>query len=197
MKSASIKRKVLNWNRKLHIWCGLFLILFLGVFSVSGLLLNHSAWKLTSFWDQRKISEISASVIIPDLSDNNSMVSEFMDQLDIQGEVSNIKTASGSIDFRVTVPGTIRDVHVDFADKLSLQKLTKYNLWGKLRTLHTFNGANKSDPGIRPGWIVTRIWLLTMDAIAIGMIFLSLSGWIMWYEVTIDPNRRQPKGFIE
>lgn len=184
MKPASFKRRVFFWNRKLHIWCGLFLLIFTAVFSISGLLLNHSSWKLTSFWDQRKISEISTPVTVPELPDNNAMVTKFMDQLDIQGEVSNIKPVPGGIDFRITVPGTIRDVHIDYANKLSIQKLTKYNLWGTLRTLHTFNGANKADPGIRPGWIVTRIWLLTMDVIAIGLIFLSLSGWLMWYKKT-------------
>jgi uncharacterized membrane-anchored protein len=67
-----------------------------------------------------------------------------------------------------------------------------FNWWGKIRTLHTFNGSDKSDPEVKPNWLVTDIWRLVMDAIALGLIFICLSSWIMWYEV----RKSYPYGLI-
>ena len=33
-----------RWNRKLHFYAGLFLLLFIWLFAVSGLILNHPKW---------------------------------------------------------------------------------------------------------------------------------------------------------
>jgi hypothetical protein len=66
---------------------------------------------------------------------------------------------------------------------MSDQKKIVFNWWGKMRVLHTFNGSDKMDPGVRPNWPETRIWRLSMDVIALGLIFLCISSWIMWYEI--------------
>src|ERR1700704_2995591 len=36
-----------TWNRKLHYYLGLYLLLFLWLFSFTGLLLNHPRWALS------------------------------------------------------------------------------------------------------------------------------------------------------
>ena len=189
MKPVTFFKNAFIWNRKLHIYIGLFLLLFIWVFSISGLVLNHGEWKVTSFWDQRKESEIITPVNIPATPDSISMISDFMDQLNISGEVSNVKISSESIDLMVVIPGTVRNIHVDLKNKVSSQKIMVYNLWGKMRTLHTFNGVNKTDPEIKPNWIVTRIWKAAMDVIAIGLIILCISSWFMWYEVKKNYNK--------
>lgn len=183
MKSVSLIKNIFIWNRKFHIYAGLFLLLFIWLFSFSGLLLNHSQWKFASFWDQRKESEIISPAIIPATADSSSLILAFMDQLKISGEVSNIKLTPETVDFRVMVPGINRDIHVDFKNKLISQKIMSFNFWGKIRILHAFNGANKTNPEIRPNWIVTRIWLFTINGIAIGLILLCISSLFMWYEV--------------
>ena len=40
---------------KLHIYLGLFLLLFMWLFGFSGLLLNHH-WEFASFWEEGKKS---------------------------------------------------------------------------------------------------------------------------------------------
>jgi hypothetical protein len=183
MKHSSCIEYILFWNRKYHIYIGLFLLLFIWLFTVSGLLLNHSQWKFSSFYEKRKESEISNTVFIPETTDRRVLLLNFMDQLKISGEISNINIIPDGIDFRVTVPGKIRDIHIDLKNRVSKQKITVYNFWGKMRILHIFNGTNKTNPEIRPNWIVTRIWLSAMDGISIGLILLCVSSWLMWYEV--------------
>jgi hypothetical protein len=174
---------IIYWNRKFHIYIGLFLLLFILFFSLSGLLLNHSQWKFASFWEERNETEILTPLTIPIALDSVSLLRNFMKQLDISGEISNVSITAESIDFRVAKPGTSHDIHVDLKSSMSDQKKIVFNWWGKMRVLHTFNGSDKMDPGVRPNWPETRIWRLSMDVIALGLIFLCISSWIMWYEI--------------
>lgn len=186
-KSFSIEN-IINLNRKFHIYAGLFLIFFILFFSLSGLLLNHSQWKFASFWNERKVTKISTPVTMPLNRDSVSLLHSFIKQLNISGEISNVSLTPDSIDFRVMKPGTIQDIHIDFKSGMGVSKKIVFNWWGKMRILHTFNGTDKMNPAVQPNWIVTRIWRLSMDVIALGLIVLCLGGWIMWYKIRKDYN---------
>ena len=91
-----------------------------------------------------------------------------------------------SVDFSVSYPGHVNNIHTDYKKSICVQNQLSYNIWGKLRTLHTFNGANKNNASTAPNWLLTRVWRFSMDGIAIGLIFLSVSSWIMWYKIRQD-----------
>ena len=42
-----------RWNRKLHFYAGLFLLFFMWLFAISGLLLNHPTWSFAESWTKR------------------------------------------------------------------------------------------------------------------------------------------------
>ena len=186
MKNPFSTDNIIYWNRKFHIYIGLFLVFFILFFSLSGLLLNHSQWKFASFWKERNETKIITPVTIRVNPDSVVFLHDFMKQLNISGEISNVSLTPDSINFRVMKPGTIQDIHVDFKSSMSYQKTIGFNWWGKLRILHTFNGSDKLNPGAQPNWLATHMWRLSMDTIALGLIFLCLGGWIMWYKIRKD-----------
>ncbi|HMI65639.1 MAG TPA: PepSY-associated TM helix domain-containing protein [Cyclobacteriaceae bacterium] len=171
-----------TFTRRLHIHLGLLLLLFVWLFSLSGLLLNHGSWKFASFWDQRRESKIDIAVPLSALTDPNPEA-RVMEFLKISGEVQQQKRTAETLEFRVQSPGIVTDVSIDLTTGSGTEKVMKYNVWGKWRTLHTFNGMNKENPSQSPNWLVTNIWRFTMDGIAIGLIITCLSSWIMWYNV--------------
>jgi hypothetical protein len=173
------------FTRRLHIHLGLLLLLFVWLFSLSGLLLNHSSWKFTSFWEQRQESKIDIAVPLSALADPNPEA-RIMEFLKISGEVQPQKRTAETLEFRVQSPGIVTDVSIDLKTGSGTEKVMKYNVWGKWRTLHTFNGMSKENPSQSPNWLVTNIWRFTMDGIAIGLIITCLSSWIMWYNVRKD-----------
>jgi hypothetical protein len=183
MNPLILIENIIYWNRKFHIYIGLFLLLFILFFSLSGLILNHSQWRFASFWKERKETEIITPVTIPVTLDRTALLQDFMKQLNISGEISNVKLTSVSISFRVVKPGINQDILVDFKTGISVRKVMVFNWWGKMRILHTFNGSDKMNPEVQPNWHITQIWRLTMDVIAIGLIFLCTSSWIMWYKI--------------
>lgn len=173
------------WNRKFHIHIGLFLLLFIWLFSLSGLLLNHH-WEFSSFWEQREQKESVTALNLPLRPDSAALINAVIDELEISGEVTNVKYAADAVDFRVTSPGKGRELHVDLANGTVTQKEYSLNIWGKVRTLHTFNGVDKSNIEKPTNWLVTTIWKFAMDGIAMLLILLCVSSWVMWYKVRRD-----------
>jgi hypothetical protein len=183
MKSQSVL-KILNfWSRKLHIHISLFLLFAIWLFSYSGLLLNNGKWKISGFWDERKETEEVFPVQISKSIGSESMINEVMFQIGISGEIRNLKTWPDSVHFRVIKPGEVRNLKVNFINGTCHQQLIQFNLAGTLRTLHTFNGVDKTNPDMSPNWLITKIWRISMDGIAIGLLLISISSWIMWYEI--------------
>jgi hypothetical protein len=192
MKSRLSVEEIISWNRKFHIYIGLFFLFFILFFSISGLLLNHSRWEFTSFWKERKETKTETNLIIPANLDSASLVQNFKEQLNISGEISNVRLTAENIYFRAGKPGYMREINVDFKSSVCVSKVTAFNLWGKIRNLHTFNGSDKAHPEVQPNWLITNIWRLVMDLTAIALIFLSFSSWIMWYEV----RKSYPAGIV-
>jgi len=61
-----------------------------------------------------------------------------------------------------------------------------------MHVLHTFTGVRANDPKNRRDWILTTIWALSMDALAVGLILMVLSSLYMWYRL----RSKRAVGFI-
>ena len=58
--------------------------------------------------------------------------------------------------------------------------VTQYNGWGIARTLHMFVGVSPDDRNQRD-WVLTSVWALAMDAVAVGIILMVLTSLYMWW----------------
>jgi hypothetical protein len=192
MRFQRLFKDINYWSGKLHIHLGLFLLLFIWLFAFSGLLLNHGEWKISNFWEKRKESKTITSIHIPASRDSITVLRDVMSQLKIAGEITDVKIWTDSLHFRVSVPGHVRNLELNFKTGVCIQKEMQYNWAGKIRTLHTFNGGNKNNADLQPNWLITRIWRLSMDGIAIGLMLLCFSSWIMWFRV----REKYPWGWI-
>jgi hypothetical protein len=168
-------------NRKLHIHLGLALLFFVWLFALTGLLLNHGDWKFASFWPERK--ETTTNFVMPPSLMRDLSERAVMEFLNTSGEIQQPRRTDQTLEFRITSPGKVRDIAVDLTTGAGSEKRLTFNLWGKLRTMHTFNGMNKEYPVSPPNWWITNLWRFAMDVIALGLIVICLSSWMMWYKV--------------
>ena len=53
MDLTKLRDGMIKWSRKIHIYIGLCLLLFIMLFGFSGLLLNHH-WEFASFWETER-----------------------------------------------------------------------------------------------------------------------------------------------
>jgi len=57
------KESLTKWNRKIHIYLGLYFIFFTWLFGFSGLLLNHH-WEFANFWENREEIKYHKTIVI-------------------------------------------------------------------------------------------------------------------------------------
>jgi hypothetical protein len=177
------------WTRKLHNYLGLYLLLFLWLFSISGLVLNHSKWVVANFWKAREESTTERTIRTPVATSDVAIASDLMAQLEVVGEVEQVTRSPGGeqFDFQVVRPGKVFRVAARLDSARARVTEIRLNAWGVLDALHKFTGMRMDEPARTRDWMLTRIWSLAMDALALGLVILVLSGLYLWYRL---PGKR-------
>lgn len=180
-----------QWNRKLHFYLGLYLLFFVWLFALSGLLLNHPNWAFAESWNNRseKNVELPLAAGTPEKAGDLAQAQEVMKQLGIEGEILWTTTRSdpNQFDFQVRRPGHFYFIKADFKTHRVTLRQAEVNLWGVFKVLHTFAGVSMDDPRQNRDWALTSVWVFAMDATAVGLIGMVLSSLYMWYKL---PQKR-------
>lgn len=170
------------WNRKLHYYLGLYFLFFVWLFAFTGLLLNHGSWKFAEFWPNRRISNYERAVQVPASGDDVERARNIMGQLGISGEIQwgNGPKDPDRLEFQANRPGQTHTIKADVRAGIAKVERTEINAWGVMRVLHTFTGVRGGDRNNQRDWILTTVWALSMDAVALGLLFMVFSGIYMW-----------------
>ena len=177
----SLLSRCVVWNQKLHIYIGLYLLVFVGFFAFSGLLLNHPKWEFTQFWPNRRESTAEFPVKKSDAPSDLAKAQDLMGQLDLSGELNQIIAKADSFEFHLNKPGEFVTVTVNPTGDRATVKQIKLNVWGVMNSLHHLTGVQGDGmpTHCRPA---TWIWSLFMDATSIGLLALAFGGLWMWYQ---------------
>src|SRR5437016_5699513 len=190
---AELKR----WNRKLHFYAGLFLLLFVWLFAFSGLILNHPTWSFAESWANRKERNYEKEIKVPgpEVKGDLAQAREILRQLAIEGEIlwTTTRVDPNQFDFQVRRPGHFFFIKADFAKKRVTVRQDDVNLWGVIKVLHTFTGVQLDDPRQSRDWALTSLWAFSMDGVAAGLIFMVLSSLYMWFKL---PQKRLPGAVV-
>jgi hypothetical protein len=180
-----------RWNRRLHYYAGLFLLFFMWLFAVSGLLLNHPKWSFAESWNNRKETNVEREITAlgPEVKGDLGQAREIMRQLGIEGEIlwTTTRTDADLFDFQVRRPGHFFFIKADLAQKRVAVRQSDVNLWGVIKVLHTFTGVQMDDARNTRDWVLTSLWAYSMDGVAAGLIFMVVSSLYMWLEL---PQKR-------
>jgi hypothetical protein len=176
-----------RWNRRLHFHAGLFLLLFVWLFALSGLLLNHPSWSFAEFWNNRKETNYEREITAPgpEAGGDLGQAREILRQLGIVGEImwTTTRTDPSQFEFQVRRPGHFFFINADLARKRVAVRQSEVNLWGVVKALHTFTGVQMDDARNTRDWKLTSVWVFSMDAVAAGLILMVLSSLYMWWEL--------------
>src|SRR6266850_3652065 len=142
-----------RWNRKLHFYAGLFLLFFLWLFALSGLILNHPTWSFAESWKNRKEKTYEKEITVPgpEVKGDLGQAREIMKQLGIEGEIlwTTTRTSADLFDFQVRRPGHFYFIKADFAQKRVQLRQSDVDVWGVIKVLHTFTGVLDDPPNTR------------------------------------------------
>lgn len=178
---AKVSQLLQAWNTKSHIYVGLFSLLFLWLFAVSGFIMNHPLW----FGSPPERSEFEKEVVLLAQADDQAVAEALLGQLGIDGEIIFMVPRKGHLVFRVNRPNRRFVVDVDLEANRALVRTAIPGAPAVLLALHTTTGVRTmwNEPKPRRDWIMTKIWSASMDAICVGLIFLVLSSLYMWLKL--------------
>ena len=188
------KKKLIRWNRKIHVYLGLYLLFFIGLFGFSGLLLNHH-WQFATFWENRTEINYDKTIQISLESEQYALVHEIMDKLHMKGSIikPEFSTDSVLLNFIVAKPGTRYDVQANLNDGKIQIKEIKFNTWGILRALHATRNPTRKEQSEQYQSVAASIWSFSIDSISVGLIVICLGGWYIFLQV---PRKRFYLGLI-
>ena len=189
---SRLRIRLERWNRRLHYYAGLFLLFFLWLFAVTGLVLNHPTWGFPESWSKRKDTntEHVLTPLGPDLRSDLAQAQEIMRQLHVEGEIlwTTPRTNASQFDFQVRRPGHFYFIKADLTQSRVALRHSEVNLWGVMKALHVFSGVSLDDSRQSRDWRLTWVWAFCLDAVAAGLIFVVLSSLYMWWE---RPEKRR------
>jgi len=176
-----------TWNRKIHIYLGLFMLLFLWLFSVSGLFMNHPKW----FHGKMERTPNDHPITFEGEMDPVARAHDLKEQLGLEGELLlRAQRNPQKFFFMVFRPNYRLGVSVDLATKVATVNTVQPQSVGVMADLHTFTGVRAiwNEPVQERDWIMTRIWSFCIDALSIGVILIVLSS--LYMGLKIKENRR-------
>jgi hypothetical protein len=177
------RRRLLKlWTRRLHFHLGLWLLSFIWFFSLSGLLLNHPEWQISRFWPRREESTTTHAINAPAGTSDLEIARDILGQLGIGGEIGTIERSEADGRFAIVAVRPGRQYRIDALPDSGRATVvqTRLNAFGASDALHKFTGVRIDDPGLERDWLLTSIWSVAMDAVAVGLLVLVLSGLYMW-----------------
>src|SRR5262245_19830825 len=178
--SATFER----WNRKLHYYAGLFLLFFLWLFLLTGLILNHPQWKLSQLAGDRQESRYEQAVQLATSGTELARARDLMNQLHLAGEIELPATQSPDrFDFNDARPKDFNQVSVNVGLRTASIRHFENGRLTIFRVFHTFSGTKFNRPDTARTWMVTSVWIVAMDALATGLVLMVLSSYYMWYQL--------------
>ena len=181
--TAKIVACLEEWNRRLHYYTGLYLLLFLWLFAVTGLIMNHPNW--TSHRAKNRTSD--RTVQPPTAGSDLARAREIERQLGLSGEIvfRESQPKAELFSFSVQRPGLGIQVETELSNGRTRVRETTIDSIMTLENMHTHNGMRIvfNEPGPVRDWGMTQIWTFFMDALCVGLVFMVLSSMYMWYQL--------------
>ena len=167
-----------NLIRTLHVYFGLFITPFILIFSISVLAFNHTGF-LNHINPAGSLTEIRTKLdSIPCDSTDLLTAKAIIRMLGINGEIDFITKNEDQISFPVNKPGLktmiVLNTHTDSA----FITMKKEGSIRAMNYLHIMPGQHNAK--LRGNSLFLKIWRLIADAVVYFIIFLLLSGILLW-----------------
>ena len=173
-----------TWNKKLHYYLGLYFLLFLWLFSFTGLLLNHPRWTLSRIPNDAN-PPYERAIDAPGGSTDLARAIDVARQLDLRGEIDVPQAVQkpGRLEFNIAYPKRAAQVRVDLVSHRATVQQVDRSVWSALRISHTFSGSRYNNPSMSRDWLLTSAWVYAMDALAAGLLVMVFGSYYMWYRL--------------
>ena len=152
-----------QWNRKLHFYLGNWATAL------------HANERTETRYD-RTLEPLRGQA-------DTDRARDVMRQLSMTGEINwPASQQAGYFAFNVSRPTEANQVRVDLARNVVSVQHFDNGGFAAFRIFHTFSGSRYTDSA-RRDWVLTEVWVVAMDALAIGLTVMVLGSYYMWFRL--------------
>lgn len=164
-------RWVIRWARTVHLYATLFGLALLLLFSITGFMLNHRGWFVSSDIDPVE-SEATLPTEMLREPDRLAIVEYLRKHHGATGALDLFEPPGDAASIRVTFkqPGRYFEAEIDQETGATKMKSLSEGFNGVVMALHQ---------GKDSGWI----WALVIDFVAVLMLVISITGLILWWSL--------------
>ena len=159
--------------RRIHLFTGLLLLLFVFMYFVSGYVIIHRPWFGKN---APKTSTRTETLEFNGETSEEAMAKFLQDRFDLRGRSGAIKhRPDGSVQFNFARPGTIHEAVVASEGKqvtITSKEFGFADLANGMHRLHGYKG----------GWLYW-VWALFFDLASAALIVFALTGVVLWYQM--------------
>ena len=161
--------------RRIHLFTGLILLVFVAMYFISGYIIIHAEW----FGGREpKTSTRTEAVDLPPNLTDAALVSVVQQALELRGQSSTPEhRKDGSIRINFTRPGTVFQVSIAPGNRQATITLKSFGFAGIANGMHRLRGYHG-------GWLYW-IWSLMYDLASFALIVFAFTGVILWYKSTM------------
>ena len=163
------------WIRRIHLFTGLFLLVFILMYFVSGYLMIHENWFERG--DPKKTTRTERLTYAGDLS-TSEFASHLEENLGVRGKRQPPRRRpDGSWQFNYVRPGVNHEVVISPAGDEATITRSEFGPVGLAHGLHRLHGYGG-------GWLYD-LWAVVYDLASAAMILFALSGIFLWHQSTV------------
>jgi hypothetical protein len=157
--------------RNLHLFLGLFFILFLLMYGASSVQMAHPTW----FDMEPAVTEARLPLPADAAYNARALASHLIEQQVVRGELRNVAEAEEGYTFRVVRPGTVHEVEYVRGEDDVLVRTHVAGFMGMLNRIHHIGGVHHE-------YALLNVWGILVFLTSVGLILLGLSGVYMWFK---------------
>lgn len=161
-----------HFIRKIHLYCGLIILIYLMMYFVSGYMMVHRPWFLGP--QPPPVTRTAALAPSGDLP-TEQLAAQVQQRLRLAGRIQfPQKQPAGMTRFWVNHPGTMTRVDIPAGQNAATVTTQRVGLVGTLIMLHKVSGYDRN--------LVFDAYALFCDLAGLSMILFALSGVYLWWK---------------
>lgn len=167
--------------RRTHMYVALFLMPWMIIYALSGLVLNHfptiRAWYGGSVGQFEKVGERTYSTAFSNDAEPRMIAAQILDDLGLSGPF-NVQPGSNQARMIINRGGAFSAHRITYfrAENRLLLEQQKF-------TAPVFVNRAHFRAGYEQPFVSSKIWAALVDLVVLGMLFWVVSGVLMWWEI--------------
>ncbi|MCP5112745.1 MAG: hypothetical protein GY953_18115, partial [bacterium] len=168
-----------RWIRSTHLCLGLFALLFLTMYGISGVIISHHPW-----FNLRPAVTVTLLPVADAIgADGRAVARELMAKHGLAGQIRAVRTVGDKIQLRIARLGEVYDITYPVDGTEAQVRTSRVGYLAMFNRLHIAGGLHHD-------YTPFNLWGFLVGVISVGLILLGATGLYLWFKLHSERSGR-------